>query len=273
MTINIHVMTSSLIVIHNDTTVIQSSDPRYAEILKTLSSGMDEEALKDILFFNDTEPKQVPPSADDYFASLAGGCPFEPDVIFPISRKDIEGDRLEVDLKNGKLLIDKNEMPEALQKKFLDLKRRHKPRSYLIKFWDKLQSNPSQNSIKMLYKFLEHNGHPIMADGNFIAYKAVTMDLMDHHTKTNKHKIGCVVKMDRKDVNADPHALCSAGLHIASWEYLKDFNSDCSRYLEVLVDPKDVVAVPNDYNGTKCRVSRYKVYREVTKERTEKKKK
>ena len=240
--LNLHVMTNSLIVICNDTHVISVEDPRYSQILKLLGEGkVDELKIKNILSYTEEKPTE-------------------------------QDRRIEVKPTEDKLLIDGIEMPEGLKKRFLELKRRHKPRAYLLKFWDKLQKNPNKNSIQMLYKFLEHNGHPIMADGDFIAYKAVTMDLLDHHTRTNKHKVGSVVKMDRKEVDADPSQTCSHGLHICSAAYLKEFHPDSSRYLEVLVDPKDVVAVPNDYNGTKCRVSRYKVYREVTRESIEKRK-
>ena len=122
----------------------------------------------------------------------------------------------------------------------------------------------------MLYKFLEHNGHPIMSDGCFIAYKAVTKDLKDHHTKQNEHKLGCVVRIDRDKVDSDPNRTCSSGLHVASWGYLEHFNADTSRWFEVLVNPKDVVAVPIDYHGTKMRVAAYKVYREVKNMRDDK---
>lgn len=240
--LNLHVMTNSLIVISNDTHVIAAEDPRYAQILKLLGEGrVDELKIKQILEYKEEKPTE-------------------------------QDKRIEVKASEDKLLIDGIEMPEGLKKRFLELKRRHKPRAYLLKFWDKLQANPNMNSIQMLYKFLEHNGHPIMANGDFIAYKAVTMDLLDHHSRTNKHRVGSVVKMDRKGVDANPAETCSHGLHICSSEYLKSFHPDSSRYLEVLVDPKDVVAVPADYEGTKCRVARYKVYREVTKLAIEKRK-
>jgi len=233
--LNLHVMTNSLVVICNDTHVIAAEDPRYSQILKLLGEGkVDEAKIKNILAYTDEKPTE-------------------------------QDKRIEVKAAEDTILIDGVEMPEGLKKRFLELRRRHKPRAYLLKFWDKLQKNPNNNSIVMLYKFLEHNGHRIMADGNFIAYKAVTMDLFDHHTNTNKHVVGRVIKMDRKEVDANPAHTCSHGLHICSSAYLSAFHPNSSRYLEVLVDPKDVVAVPDDYDGTKCRVSRYKVYREVSK--------
>jgi hypothetical protein len=227
---------SLIVIIDSVTTMIPNMDIRYGAILKVLSEGLDEKKIADIVKFNDNTDKD---------------------------------ERIKIKPEENKVLIDGMEMPAGLQKRFMDLKRRHKPRAYLLTFWDKLQKNPNKNSIKMLYSFLEHNGHPIMADGSFIAYKAVRWDTKDHHSNTNEHKVGKVLRMERKDVDADPHSLCSTGLHVASWAYMKHFQDGNSRYFEVLVNPTDVVAVPNDYDGTKMRVCAYKVYREIKGERIE----
>lgn len=259
MNVDLHIMTHSLIAIVQDNIalgtipfsfVVTAQDPRYSQILKVLSEGFDEIKIKNILMFQDTHESK----SDKIVPEL---------LLF-------EKERIEVKPEEDKLLIDKIEMPSGLKKQFIELQRRHKPRSYLLKFWDKLQKNPNQESIKMLYRFLEHNGHPIMADGNFIAYKAVTMDCKDHHTKTNEHKVGKIIRMAREKVDSNPNETCSSGLHVCSFKYTEDFYKDCSRYFEVLVDPKDVVCVPNDYNGTKMRVAAYKVYREIKEDRKEK---
>lgn len=244
--ISIHVMPNSLtIVMDSGTHIIAASDPRYSMIL---GAGIDEKRIKTML-----APKFENPTPE-----------VETTVEEALDYKDDDNDtRIEVKPKEDKLLIDNKEMPEVLKKAFLELKRRHKPRAYLLKFWDKLQQNPDSNSIQMLYRFLEHNGHPIMADGDFIAYKAVNPDLLDHHTRTNKHRVGCVVKMDRDKVNPNPKETCSSGLHVCSAAYLKEYQVGDSRYLEILVNPKDVVCVPDDYQFTKLRSSRYKVCREV----------
>ena len=263
--LSIHVMPNSLVVVMNEGTyIIAATDPRYAMILGT---GVDEARLRAVLIPQNSLIDETPHVGLDLVNNEVKR------IHNALQYKDDEDDRIEVKPKENQILIDTQEMPDGLKKAFLDLKRRHKPRSHLLKFWDKLQKNPNQNSIQMLYKFLEHNGHPIMAEGCFIAYKAVRMDLRDHHTGTNEHRKGRVFRMEREEVNSDPTQTCSSGLHICSWEYLKEFNPNNSRWVEVLVDPKDVVAVPNDYNGTKCRTAAYKVYREVTKQREEVKRK
>ena len=261
MGINLQIMRNSLIALvdNNVSIIIMGTDPRYKDILTILSEGFDENKIRKILFFLNIETKEKYKKVE---------------ILEHLEKKEDKketNERLEIIVKDDTILIDKVEMPECLKNKFLELQRRHKPRSYLIKFWDNLQKNPNKNSIQMLYKFMEHNGHPIMSDGCFIAYKAVTKDLLDHHTNTNKHKLGCVIKIDRDKVNSDPAVTCSSGLHVASWEYLKSFYPNESKWFEVLVNPKDVVAVPNDYNGTKMRVAAYKVYREVKDKRDDKK--
>lgn len=114
----------------------------------------------------------------------------------------------------------------------------------------------------MLYKFLEHNGHPITTEGNFIAYRAVRNDLLDKHTRTISNAIGNIVEIDRSKVDDNPNNVCSSGLHVATLTYAQGFSSGDDKILDVEVDPSDVVAVPTDYQGTKMRVCRFKVVAE-----------
>jgi hypothetical protein len=65
--------------------------------------------------------------------------------------------------------------------------------------------------------------------------------------------------MPREEVDEDPNRTCSTGLHVACFDYAKDFGE---RLIEVKVNPRDVVAVPVDYNGTKLRCCQFEVIRE-----------
>lgn len=129
----------------------------------------------------------------------------------------------------------------------------------LANFARKLAKNPSFNSRKMLYEFLEHNGHPITPDGNFVAYRSVTEDFKDHQTKQFDNSVGSICEMPRDEVDDNPYNTCSNGLHVAAFEYASGFRSHNSHLIMVEVDPVDVVCVPNDYNGTKMRVCKFKV--------------
>jgi hypothetical protein len=143
----------------------------------------------------------------------------------------------------------------------LKFKEQKLPYKALLKFWDNLKKNPSFNSRKMLFKFLEHNGHPLTSDGCFIAYRGVTEDFKDVHTKTFDNKPGSVCEMPRSQVNDNPNETCSDGLHVACFDYAKGFGP---KLVEVKVNPIDVVCVPVDYNGTKMRVCRFEVIQEGT---------
>lgn len=159
-------------------------------------------------------------------------------------------------LVDGLVCIDAKPLPEELSKRVLDFKEKKLPFDFLLKFWDNLKLNPSFNSRKMLYKFLEHNGHPITPDGCFIAYRGVTNDFKDMHTNTFDNSIGSICEVDRSEVDDNPENTCSFGLHVACYQYAHDFGPTV---IEVKVNPKDVVAVPKDYNGTKMRVSKFEV--------------
>lgn len=177
-----------------------------------------------------------------------------PDLLNPYKAFDnIEG----VELIEGQIYIHDKKIPEVLTDRVLNFKRKNLPFEPLLKFSEKLMKNPSFNSQQMLYKFLEHNGHPITKDGNFIAYKKVRTDFKDCHTGTMDNSIGVTVEMNRDEVDDNPNNTCSSGLHVAAYKYAKDFSS--GHMVEVEIDPKDVVAVPNDYNGEKMRVCKYVV--------------
>jgi len=164
------------------------------------------------------------------------------------------------DVRHGLVYLDDEALPDSLSKRVLDFYDNNLPFQPLLKFWRKLRTNPSFNSRQMLFKFLEHNGHPITTEGNFIAYRAVRSDFKDKHTGTMDNSIGSVVTIARSQVDDNPNNTCSHGLHVATLSYAQgNFAGAGDVVLDVEVDPTDVVAVPTDYNGTKMRVCRFKV--------------
>jgi hypothetical protein len=163
---------------------------------------------------------------------------------------------------DGIVHVDGDALPESLSARVLDFFNNNLPFEPLLKFWAKLKNNPSFNSRQMLFKFLEHNGHPITTEGNFIAYRAVRNDFLDKHTGKMDNSVGNVVEIDRSKVDDNPNNTCSHGLHVATMSYAQTFGSGDDKLLDVEVSPADVVAVPTDYNGTKMRVCRFKVVAE-----------
>lgn len=131
----------------------------------------------------------------------------------------------------------------------------------LINFAENLMLNPSKNSVDQLYKFLQNKNLPITPDGHFMAYKAITHDWLDKHTKKISNKIGAKPSMPRNLVTDDPRQHCSQGLHCGSLSYATGYASGNDRLVLVKVNPKDVVSVANDGNE-KLRCCDYEVISE-----------
>lgn len=128
------------------------------------------------------------------------------------------------------------------------------------KFMDRMMQNPSFNSRKALYSFLDHYSAPITEDGYFIAFKRVNKNFKDIHTNTMDNRPGTIVRMPRSEVDENSNNTCSSGLHACAEEYLKGFATG-PNYITVAVkiNPRDVCAVPNDYKFSKMRVCEYLV--------------
>lgn len=133
----------------------------------------------------------------------------------------------------------------------------------LAKFLEKLQLNPSNQTIENLYQFLEYGKIPLTKDGNFLAYKAIRHDWKDIHSGTMDNSVGNIVEMPRSKVDDRRDVTCSRGLHVCSFEYLPNFSHADGHVVICEVDPADVVAIPSDYNNTKMRVSKYRVVGEL----------
>lgn len=78
----------------------------------------------------------------------------------------------------------------------------------------------------------------------------------DKHTGTMIIKLGVPVHMERKSCDSDPARDCSYGLHVGATKYVESFGGNGDAVLVCLVNPANVVAVP-DYDHSKMRVSEY----------------
>lgn len=156
---------------------------------------------------------------------------------------------------------DDEPMPELMVDKLLELNRAGEDFMPLIRFWKKLKTNPSSQSIEQLYGFMVHNGIGLTETGDIVVEKGVSVRnnmLVDSFTETIDNSIGAVVSMDRDKVDPDPTETCSFGLHVGAPEYVRDYYNT-GVIVKCTVNPKDVVAVPTDYDNTKMRVCEYKV--------------
>jgi len=134
----------------------------------------------------------------------------------------------------------------------------HNP-TFLMKFWEKLQENPSNRSVTQLYPFLAHKGIPIDEDGDILAYKAIRADYTDCYSGTVVNKPGTVNKMPRNKISDDPNKGCHFGFHVGALKYAKSFGGPESRVVICKVNPAHVVCVPYDSSHQKMRICEYKV--------------
>jgi len=126
-------------------------------------------------------------------------------------------------------------------------------------FLENLLQNPSYRAVQDLYTFLEFGKMPITPDGHFLAYRAVAPNFRDIRTGTIDNSIGCKPEMPRNQVDEDPNRTCSRGYHACSFDYLPHYAHANGHVMIVKINPRDVVAIPGDYNNTKMRISTYEV--------------
>lgn len=167
-------------------------------------------------------------------------------------------------VRNGIVVIDDEFLPEALSDKLLDFCDQKQDTRPLELFWHNLKKNPSKDSKRDLYDFMRANKMPITPNGHFIGYKKVRANYKDCYTGSISNTPGRIIKMLRGEVDGNRNNTCSRGLHVAAFGYAANFSNGI--LLEVEVNPRDVVAVPPDYNQQKMRVCRYRVIRRATKE-------
>ncbi len=168
---------------------------------------------------------------------------------------------------NGQVKYNGEVVHNYVADRILELLRNQLPVKPLLLFLEKLMQNPSKASVDNLYRFLEHNAHPLLPDGNFIAYKRVRGDYKDIYTGTFDNSPGKTVEMPRNKVQDDPNVTCAAGLHVANLTYAATIygtgnlanDGTTERLIIVSVNPADVVSVPTDYNNSKMRTAKYVV--------------
>lgn len=148
----------------------------------------------------------------------------------------------------------------------------------LAKFWEKLESNPTDHSRNQAYDWLACHKFQITEDGDVVGFKGVN-SLGDGLYESGwassvsgipsgyvngtpikelsriPQKIGDIVTMPRSEVVHDPRQACRRGLHVATHSYASGYGV----VLEVHVNPRDIVSVPTDGGGAKVRVCRYTV--------------
>ena len=129
----------------------------------------------------------------------------------------------------------------------------------LVRFARKLRENPSYHAVQQLFGWIQTAHLTITTDGNFIAYKGVSHDMLDLHSRTFNNSVGAIVSMPRNEVDENPNHSCKPGLHVANYNYAhNNYGGGDNVTIVVEVHPKDVVAVPIGEHY-KMRVCSYRV--------------
>jgi hypothetical protein len=220
-------------VLNGKPVAVASTDKHYGEVLNALKGGASETDIQGIIEREAervTQAVQVTPNIE-----VKGGM-----LYF-----------------KGQLVVD-----DTLTERMLRMLDEGFDVRPMAAFLENLMQNPSYRAVRHLYKFLEHGKCPITEDGHFLVYKAVREDYKDIHTGSFDNSIGKVVEVPRNHVDEDPEKTCSHGLHVCSYDYLPHFAHANGHVMVCKVNPRDVVAIPSDYNHTKMRVCRYEVVAE-----------
>lgn len=137
--------------------------------------------------------------------------------------------------------------------------------SVLVAFFNNLMENPSRRAVNELFGFLEANDIEITDDGYFYAWKKVKDNYFDIYTGTMDNSPGKMVTVPRNQVDENSDVTCSQGLHVCSKSYLRHYGTRSgNKVVKCKVHPRDVVAIPKDYNNAKMRCAGYYVVEDVT---------
>lgn len=161
--------------------------------------------------------------------------------------------------KDHCLYYESERLPEKLSRRAMAIYESGQDATYLLRFWERLQRNPSYRSVNQLYGFLENEGIPIDRNGFILAYKSVRRNYKDHHSNKFDNTPGVIQRMPRNKISDDPNVACHEGFHVGALKYAQSFGGEGRRIVVCRVDPEHVVCVPYDHNQRKVRVCEYEV--------------
>ena len=176
-----------------------------------------------------------------------------------------------VTVSGGHLLFDNDRVPSSIENAVIRaLRDGTEDWAPLVRFMEKLYSNPNEHSREQFYRWLETHDFSICADGDVIGYKAVEPGtLLSVHSGRAivdgvlisgqiPNHLDSVIEMPRSEVAHDPSIGCHTGLHVGTFDYARDFLLG-GTILLIKFSPTDVVSVPTDCSDAKVRVCRYRV--------------
>lgn len=222
-------------------------------------------------FSLDGNPVVIPKSHMNYHNIIAvleaGDIEAVRPLLVPVRQAIADSSDGSITYSDGKLWFEGEELHTSMVTRIIALIRDGLDVRPLTNCLRNLLDNPSPRAREELYGFMEVNNLPVTPDGYFIAYKMVDENFHDIYTGTMDNSPGRVLKMPRAEVDADKNRTCSNGLHFAALEYVLNggYGSRNSghRLIALKINPRDVVAIPTDYNNSKGRACQYLSLREL----------
>lgn len=182
-------------------------------------------------------------------------------IVFAAKLANTVKHKVDINEASGIITLNGETLPPALGDRLKQFVKAQQDIDPLVNFWERLKKNPDNHSKEQLFRYIENHGITILEDGRFLLYKAVNHDMTSKHDNRTLHVVGEYVTLERSRCDSNPYASCSSGLHCAPYKYVTSVYGGRSsqKYLELIVDPEDMVSVPHDVNGQKMRVCRYLV--------------
>jgi len=191
------------------------------------------------------------------------------DIPTAISRQ-FERLSTRVTVEDGQIMFDGDPAQPGLSNHILRLLEDGESVEPAVNFLEKVMDNPEPHSRAQLWTWLNNHDFTLTPEGDLIAYKGVYADGnggyrsgRQGHAFVNDvefkfdyipNAVGDTVTMRRSEVVHDPSLACHAGLHVGTYDYARTYAQGA--LLRVIVNPRDVVSVPED---VKIRVCRYVV--------------
>lgn len=160
------------------------------------------------------------------------------------------------EVRDGEAYFNGSKLPAGMSERINKMAAKGEDPIIIFQFWERLKKNPSFRSVNQLWSFLEHGNIPIVKGGFFLAYKGVTENLKDMHSRTFDNSPGVTNEMPRNEISDDPNIPCHEGFHVGALPYASQFGK---RMVICKIDPEHVVCVPYDSSSEKVRVCKYEV--------------
>lgn len=227
------------VIINNKPVTVTAGDDKFNELIELVKNPASTEQQVEDLIFAKAKAIEAAITKDGDFR-MEGGLVVYKDIV----------------------------LPDSLSERLIQMAEEGFDTLPMKRFVENLAENPSNSVFRRLYSFLEVGKMAITEDGCFLTYKKITGEYKDIYTKTISNKVGEIVKVHRRMVDDDSRQTCSHGLHVCSYAYLPHFGAanygEDVRVVVCKVNPRDVVAIPDDYNDTKMRVCEYEIISEVS---------